>query len=133
MRVQERAAVSLAVVLVQASWGAALAEPAAFLPAARRALEGDLGRVRAEAARRGWLGGSLPSGAARPPASRRGRPAQAAGRRPAHKHVCSATRSPWAFSGAHFPAGPVVREQGPGSSLCGTSVSDIFLLIMQLE
>jgi len=59
VRVQERAAVSLAVVLVQASWGAALAEPAAFLPAARRALEGDLGRVRAEAARRGWLGGSL--------------------------------------------------------------------------
>ena len=73
-RAQERAAVSLAVVLVQASWGAALAEPAAFLPAARRALEGDLGRVRAEAARRGWLGGSLPSGAhgARPSRPRAG-------------------------------------------------------------
>jgi hypothetical protein len=68
--------VSLAVVLVQASWGAALAEPAAFLPAARRALEGDLDRVRAEATRRGWLGGSLPSGAraARSPGLAQGPP-----------------------------------------------------------
>ena len=59
---QERAAVSLAVVLVQASWAAALAEPSAFLATARRVLEEDLARVRAEATARGWLGPSLPSG-----------------------------------------------------------------------
>ena len=60
--VQERAAVNLAVVLVQASWAAALAEPSAFLATARRVLEEDLARVRAEATARGWLGPSLPSG-----------------------------------------------------------------------
>ena len=52
----------LAVVLVQASWAAALAEPSTFLATARRVLQDDLARVRNEASKRGWLGPSLPSG-----------------------------------------------------------------------
>ncbi|KAK9827745.1 hypothetical protein WJX81_008650 [Elliptochloris bilobata] len=62
LAVQERVNVDLAVVLVQASWAAALAEPSAFLATARRVLEEDLARVRAEATKRGWLGPCLPSG-----------------------------------------------------------------------
>lgn len=52
----------LAVILVQASWAAALAEPSTFLATARRVLQDDLARVRDEASKRGWLGPSLPSG-----------------------------------------------------------------------
>ena len=56
----------LAVVLVQASWAAALGEPSAFLATARRVLQDDLARVRDEASKRGWLGPSLPSGVLMP-------------------------------------------------------------------